>query len=119
MGKRGVILLIVIGTILLVSVLAAVILSIITSQSRLTQHQISRIQAYYAAMAGGNYAMENLRTGNWTTASYIPTLSDTSFPSSIPSQSVSIVINPSGVSGCTPPSGSTACVSVTANYTTP
>lgn len=46
-------------------ILANIILAIISSQSRLTHHQVSRIQAYYAAQAGMNLAMEQLRTGAW------------------------------------------------------
>ena len=58
--KQGAILLMVLGTILVVVILASVILSIILSHSRLTHHQVSRIQAYYAAQAGVNLAIENL-----------------------------------------------------------
>ncbi len=63
----------VLGTILIIVVLANVILSIILSQTRLTHHQISRIQAYYAALGGMNYALDMLRrgpaAGGWDTAS--------------------------------------------------
>ena len=64
-GKRGVALFIVLGTILVVVILANIVLNIILSQSRLTHHQISRIRAYYASLAGMNYALEQLRTGTW------------------------------------------------------
>lgn len=63
--RRGVVLLIVLGTLLVVASLATVILSLILSQRRLTHHQTSRIQAYYASMAGMNYALEQLRTKTW------------------------------------------------------
>jgi len=56
----------VMGILLVVVVLANVILAIISSQARLTHHQVSRIQAYYAAQAGMNYALDQLRTGDWT-----------------------------------------------------
>jgi len=62
--KRGVVLFIVLGTLLVVVSLATVILSLILSHTRLTYHQTSRIQAYYAALAGMNYAIEKLRVGN-------------------------------------------------------
>jgi len=68
--KKGVVLLIVIGTLLVVASLAAVILSLILSHARLTYHQTSRIRAYYAAFAGMNLARENLRTGTWATGAY-------------------------------------------------
>lgn len=66
-NKKGVVLVIVLGTLLVVVSLATVILSIILSQARLTHHQTSRIQAYYATQAGMNYALEKLRLGdvNW------------------------------------------------------
>src|SRR3989338_8459923 len=66
--KRGVVLFIVLGTLLVVVSLATVILSLILSHARLTHHQTSRIHAYYAALAGMNYAIEKLRVGtdsNW------------------------------------------------------
>ena len=51
--------------ILVVIALAQGVLSIILNQSRLTHHNVSRISAYYAAMAGINLAYENLRTNTW------------------------------------------------------
>lgn len=64
LNKKGVILFIVIGIIMVVSVLATVMLRIISSQSRLTHHQVSRIQAQYAAKAGVLYALDKLRRGD-------------------------------------------------------
>lgn len=69
-NKNGVIFLIVLCTLLVVVSLAAVVLGLILTHSRITYHQTSRIQAYYAAMAGVNLAMEYLRAGTWTTGSY-------------------------------------------------
>ena len=69
--KRGVVLFIVIVSVIIVSILASVVLTIILNQFRLTHHQTSRTQAYYAAQAGMNYAIEKLRLGNdvnWSTA---------------------------------------------------
>jgi hypothetical protein len=65
-NKKSVALFIVLVTLFLVIVLARVLLSIFLSHGRLTHHQISRIQAYYASMAGVNYAYESLRTGVWS-----------------------------------------------------
>ncbi len=64
--EKAIALFIVLATILVIIALANAILTIILSQSRLTHHQVSRIQAYYAAMAGINFALEQLRTGAWT-----------------------------------------------------
>jgi len=64
--KRGVVLFVVLATILLVVILSGVILRIISSQSRLTHHKVSRIKAYYAGRGMINYAFERLRTGAWT-----------------------------------------------------
>jgi len=57
--------------ILVVIALAQGVLSIILNQSRLTHHNVSRIGAYYAAMAGVNYALDRLRNNdpNWIPAS--------------------------------------------------
>jgi Tfp pilus assembly protein PilX len=67
LNKRGVALYFVLATLLVVIILANVILSLIGSQTRLTSHQVKRIQAYYAAQAGVNYALERLRLNatNW------------------------------------------------------
>jgi len=69
-GNKGIVLFIVLGTIVVVMVLANIVLHIVNSQSRLTHHQVSRIQSYYAAQAGANYAREMLRLNNaaWTPA---------------------------------------------------
>ena len=53
------------AVIMTVVILANIALALITNQSRLTHHQASRIQAFYAAQAGNNYAWEMLRTGAW------------------------------------------------------
>ncbi|MBN2830736.1 MAG: hypothetical protein JXL82_00440, partial [Candidatus Omnitrophica bacterium] len=63
--RRGVVLFVVLATILLVIILSGVILRIISSQSRLTHHKVSRIKAYYAGRGMINYAFEMLRTGTW------------------------------------------------------
>ena len=64
-NKKGAILFIVLAVILVVVILSGVILSIISSQSRLTHHQVSRIKAYYASRGVMNYALEMLRTNAW------------------------------------------------------
>ncbi|MCX5705542.1 MAG: hypothetical protein NTZ92_05760 [Candidatus Omnitrophica bacterium] len=63
---------IVLATILIVVILASIIFGLVLSQSRLTHHQVSRIQAYYANQAAINFALENLRTSVWTTADCPP-----------------------------------------------
>jgi hypothetical protein len=63
-SRKGVILFVVLGTIIVVATLSTVILRIMLSQTRLTHHQVSRIQAQYAAKAGVNYALEMLRTND-------------------------------------------------------
>lgn len=126
LNKKGTALLMVLATLLVVVALANVILLIISSQSRLTHHQIGRIQAYYAAQAGINYALENLRTGTWTAGSCPSpagcSLSDPSFSTNI-SQPVKIIFCPSGnvcaplTTACTPPTGISFCINVKVDYT--
>jgi len=60
-NKKGQLLFIVLGTIIVVVALSTVILRIMLSQARLTHHQVSRIQAQYAAKAGVVYALDKLR----------------------------------------------------------
>lgn len=88
----------VLATLVIVVLLANVILAIISSQSRLTHHQTSRIQAYYAAQAGMNLAMEQLRTGAWGTGAFTLcnvdcTINDPNIP-----YTVNIVIGAPGTS---------------------
>lgn len=64
-SKKGVALFIALSTVLIVVVLANIILNIISSQSRLTHHEVSRVRAYYAAQAGMTYAIDQLTRGVW------------------------------------------------------
>lgn len=125
-NQKAVAMFMVLGTLLVVVILANVILNLILSQSRLTHHQVSRIQAYYAAQAGVNYAIEELRSGDWampaTGASYTRTLcpagcdiTESDLPHSV--SRVDIVIFERTAPGCTPPTGVPVCINVTATYT--
>ena len=51
-------------SILVALTLASGILNLILSQASFSHHEVSRMQAYYAALAGANYALERLRSGN-------------------------------------------------------
>ena len=137
--KKGVVLLIVLGMLLVVVSLVTVILSFILSHARLTHHQTSRIQAYYASMAGINYALEKLRVREWAYSpnscpdpvSGDPTCTvpeagpDAAFPKSIVNQRAYIVFCSSGdtcyrtSTPCSPPPGAGIdfCVNSTATYT--
>jgi Tfp pilus assembly protein PilX len=63
-GKKGVVLYLVLASILVALVLASTILNLILNQARFSHHEVSRVQAYYAALAGANYAFEGVRSGN-------------------------------------------------------
>ncbi|MFY9402235.1 MAG: hypothetical protein WAQ07_02350 [Candidatus Omnitrophota bacterium] len=65
-NSKGSLLIIVLATVLIVFIFSLLILSIISSQSRLTHHQVSRIKAYYAGRGMMNYALERLRSGAWS-----------------------------------------------------
>jgi len=65
-SKKGIALFIVLGIIMVVVVLSMVILRVTSSQSRLTNHQIERVRAYYAGKAGMNLAFYNLNKGTWS-----------------------------------------------------
>jgi hypothetical protein len=71
-SRNGVVLYMVLVSILAAMVIASSILSIILSQARLSLHETNRVQAYYAALAGANYAIEKLRTGLIIRARTIP-----------------------------------------------
>lgn len=126
-ANRGIVLLLVLGMLLVVIALANVFLNIILNQSFFTHHQTSRIQAYYAAQSGINYALERLRNGSWVAGINCPAVSPCQhnfaygdfLPDVIVGRSVSIVIIRQPGPGCVPPGGSLACVSAKADYTPP
>jgi len=119
--KKAAALLIVLGIILVVTVLVNVVLQIMLNQSKLSQHQVARIQAYYAANAGIVYAFEKLRTSADGKVCPEPVCdyqfaTGDFFPASIKDRKVSIEVKASGVGGCSAPAG-TSCISATVDYT--
>ncbi|MBU0547787.1 MAG: hypothetical protein KJ710_01210 [Candidatus Omnitrophica bacterium] len=112
--RKGVLLFIVLGTIIVVATLSTVILRIILSQTRLTHHQVSRIQSQYAAKAGINYALDKLRRnddGNWlATGEYTRTMyrsgasvagdfNEPNLPGSVDKVEITVYVPGSGISG--------------------
>ena len=92
--------------------LAVVVLRIISSQSRLTHHQVGRIQALYAGKAGVVFAVDMLRKGTWTASgTYSITDANLLAPNTAVT-GVSVVIGDAGVG----PVG-TRRISATASYT--
>ncbi len=65
LSHKGVATLLVLLVILLVILLANIVLMVVSSQFRLTHHQVNRVRAYYAAQAGINYALEMIRISAW------------------------------------------------------
>jgi Tfp pilus assembly protein PilX len=66
--SKGYLLFVVLSTIIIVSLFASILMTIILSQGRLTKHQTSRIQAYYASMGALYYTYDKLRQRDpqWT-----------------------------------------------------
>ena len=124
--NKGVILFMVIGVILVVVLFTGAMLKIISSQSRLTHHQVSRIQAQYAAKAAVLFALDKLRRNDdvacWpAVGTYTRRMQragagcdiiEPSLPISIQWIDVVVGLPGSGVSG-------TRQVSATAEYTYP
>lgn len=112
-------------TLLIVVIFANVILALISSQSKLTHHQVSRVQAQYASMAGITYALERLRIGSYTFGVHcLPPsgclINDPTFPKTIVGSQVRVILRPLGSSGCTAtPPGVQGCVSASVDYTNP
>jgi len=108
-NRKGMILFIVIGVIIVVVVLSTAILRIIANQLRLTHHQVSRIQAQYAAKAGLIYALEMLgkKDAGWIgSGKYVKTMcksgcdiNDLSLPDSIQQVDITVYDRGTGVSG--------------------
>ena len=121
MDRKGAAFFIVLAAIFTVILLAGIMLTLMSSHSRLTHHQVSRIQAYYAAMAGVNYALDRLSNGTdseWpVSGGYTRTMcrgdcniTDPNLPPSVVEVNISV-----GTAGsCL---GGTTCVNATANYT--
>ncbi len=123
----------VLATIVVVVLLASAILTMTLSQSRLTHHQASRIQAYYAAQAGMVYAYERLRQGLWTSASCPDAspcyINDNDFSKALisfdadPTHKVRISFCPTGTycanvnRTCNAPAGINFCIYITSLYT--
>lgn len=113
---------VVLGIILVAVFLANVVLNIIGSHPRLTHHQISRIQAYYAAWAGVAYTYDRLTAGAWSvptssTCTTPPPLNDSDFPTSIVGQNVNISICNRSLCPTPVPTGVNGCIVARVEYT--
>jgi Tfp pilus assembly protein PilX len=58
--NKGMALYLVLAILLLVTVLANIILNVVINQSTVTQHKVSRMQAFYGARLGITYAIDRL-----------------------------------------------------------
>lgn len=67
--RKGIVLVVVIGTMLVLLALAFVSIYLMTQQSRVAEHKIRRMRAYFAAQAGVIHSLEELRRGNALPAS--------------------------------------------------
>ena len=61
LGKKGIVLFVVLMTVVMVIILGTIVLGVMLSQNRFSHHKVSRIQAYYASLAGIRYVSEMLR----------------------------------------------------------
>lgn len=64
--KKGVVLVVVIGVMLVIFTLALAALFLMTQESRIAEHKIKRTKAFFAAQAGMVLALEKLRKGTWS-----------------------------------------------------
>ncbi len=108
--KRGVVLVIVLIIFFLATVICGIILSLYTSQARLNEHYIKRIQAYYAALGGMWWALDRLRIGSLAPGS----TAMLNFVMGSRVYNVTITVSPTldPTNGCYP-------VNMTVNYTSP
>ncbi len=61
--KKGVVLVVVIGVMLVIFTLALAALFLMTQESRIAEHKVRRTRAFFAAQAGMVHALESLRNG--------------------------------------------------------
>lgn len=108
----------VLAVLIITAIIAGMVLSLILSQSRLTHHTVSRVQAYYAARMGMNYAIEMLsnndsvwsNSGTYTICRSGCTHDEPDLPFSIKGITVAVGDEGSGLNGTRP-------LNVTVNYT--
>lgn len=125
--NKGVVLLLVIGTITVIAILCSFFLRIMLSQHRLTSHQTSRIQSYYAGLAAMNYALNQLRTGAWQYPANCSGPIGCSVPGYFGSSITGVKVIfcpatqtcPPSTTPCNPPPGTTFCINSTATYINP
>lgn len=125
-NKKGILFVMVLAAVIVALTLGAIFLTFFTSESKVTHHQLSRIQAYYVAMAGVNYAFERIWNGSWQPSTCpSPTgcvINDTNFPNST-HQQFRVIFCPAGSTcagsnqPCTTPQGINYCIYSTVNYT--
>jgi len=112
LNNKGIALFIVLMTVIISIILANIVLGLMLTQNRLSHHTVSRIQAYYAGLAGVRYANEMIRTGVWTAAnSKLPT--DSGSPVGTGSNTKCYLLCPT--SSCT----SSTCTVLTADSALP
>lgn len=61
--KKGLVLIMVCGVMIVITILAVAALNIMTVESRTAEHKLRRIRAYFAAQAGAIDTLERLRRG--------------------------------------------------------
>ena len=130
--KKGIALYIVLTTILIVTVLANIVIRMMLTHARVSRHELSRTQAYYAGLAAMNWARAQLEVGNFFCNPAINTNScrapagcvfnDPALPNTI--RSVRVIFCPAGQNclggtnlPCNPQTGSTFCIHVVTDYT--
>jgi hypothetical protein len=102
LARKGLVLLLLLATILFTTILAGICSYLVLNQSRLGQHQINRIKAYYAALAGINLALEKLRGGYWNNTPTTPWQPYTICRNSItPRDCNPLLLNCSNLQNCT------------------
>ncbi|MCF7869768.1 MAG: hypothetical protein K9M01_01435 [Candidatus Omnitrophica bacterium] len=69
--KKGIVLVIVFGILIVISLLAVTAINLMRQQSKITEHKISRRRKLLAAQAGMVHALEELRKGNDPTGSNV------------------------------------------------
>ena len=107
--KKGVVLVVVIGVMLVIFTLALAALFLMTQESRIAEHKVKRTRAFFAAQAGMVHALEYLRKGNDPSGTIYIGSGITGYPSAGLPVSITYTNDNSGPGGIDP-------VSITVNY---
>lgn len=109
--KKGIVLVVVIGVMLVIFTLALAALFLMTQESRIAEHKVKRTRAFFAVQAGMVRALDYLRQGTNPSGTFYIGSGITGYP---PAGLPVTITYPAGGVGTGP--GGTDPINITVNY---